>query len=55
MLHEPAGGLGTEEDPKGEDEGWDTCRAELKSPSDGARVFDNDIGAEAQEDPCSDD
>lgn len=52
MLHEPTRGLGAKEDPNEEDEGWDEGRTELETPSDGTNVFDNDVGAEAQEDTC---
>lgn len=52
MLHEPARGLGTEEDTTEEDEGWNERRAELKAPCDSTSVFDNDVGAETEEDTC---
>ena len=50
VLHEPTRALGAEEDTTTEDEGWDERGTELETPSDAASVFDNDVGAEAQED-----
>lgn len=52
MLHEPARRLGTKEDTNAEDEGWDERWTELETPRYVASVFNNDIGAEAQEDTC---
>ena len=52
MLHEPTRGFGTEPDTKHEDKGWDERRTELETPGDSTSAFDNDVGAEAQEDTC---
>lgn len=53
MLHEPARGLGTEEDTNTEDKRRDECRTELETPADVTSIFDNDVGGEAQEDTYS--
>lgn len=52
VLHEPAGGLGAEEDANHEDEGGDEGRTELETPGNGTDILDNHVGAEAQEDTC---
>ena len=52
MLHEPTRGFGTVPDTKHEDKGWDERRTELETPRDSTSAFDNDVGAEAQEDTC---
>lgn len=50
MLHEPTRRLGTKEDANAEDERGDEGGTELQAPGDATSVFDNNIGAEAQED-----
>lgn len=50
MFHEPTRRLRTKEDANAEDEGGDEGRTELQTPGDATSVFDNDVGAEAQED-----
>lgn len=49
VLHKPAWGLGAEEDAHTKDERWNKGGSELKTPGEATRVFDNDIGAEPQE------
>jgi len=49
MFHEPARRLGTEENANTQDERWNECRSELEAPCDVAGVFDDDVGAESQE------
>ena len=50
MFHQPTRRLGTEPDSTHENEGGNESGTELKTPRYRASVFDNDIGAEAQED-----
>lgn len=52
VLHEPTRRLGTEPDTATEDEGGNEGRTELQTPSDGASVFDDDIGTKTQENTC---
>ena len=49
ILHQPSRRLRAEEDADSEDEGRDKSGAKLKTPSNVARVLDDDVGAEAQE------
>lgn len=49
MLHEPTWGFGAKEDAEAEDEGGNEGRTELQTPGDATGVFNNDIGAETQE------
>lgn len=50
VLHEPTGRLGAEVDADAEDEGGDEGGAELETPGNVTGVFDDDVGAEAEED-----
>jgi hypothetical protein len=50
VFHEPSRRLGTEEDAEHEDKGRDERRAKLQAPCDVARVLDDDVGREAEED-----
>lgn len=54
MLHQPTGRLGAEKDTNTQKERGDECRAELQAPGDVAGVFNDDVGAEAEEDADDD-
>lgn len=53
FFHQPPRGLWTEPDTAPEDERGDEGGAKLETPCDGTRIFDYDIGTEAQEDACT--
>lgn len=50
VFHQPTRGLRGEPNATHEDESGKEGRAELQSPGDSGNVFEDDIGAEAQED-----
>ena len=53
MLHEPAGGLGTEVDTQGENERRDECGTKLETPREGTSVLNGDVGDETQKNACT--
>jgi hypothetical protein len=53
MFHQPTGRLGAEKDTEEKDEGRNEGGTELETPRDVAGVFDNDVGAETQENTCT--
>lgn len=52
VLHEPTGRLWAEVDSDCKEQRWDEGRSELKTPSDVANIFDDDVGAETKEYAC---
>jgi hypothetical protein len=50
VLHEPTGRFRAEEDTDCQNERWNEGRSKLKAPCDRSGVFDDHVGAEAQED-----
>lgn len=52
VLHEPTRRLRAEPDTETENERWDECRTELKTPGDGAGSHDDAVRRETQKDTC---
>jgi hypothetical protein len=45
--------LWAEEDANHEDKGWNESRTKLQTPRDISSILDDDIGAETEEDTCT--